>query len=639
MFRLHQRYERNWEGNKALFIAAGIVVAAYLLFDFTSARGWGLAFIIVAIMGVVAFNKAYEGWLWLWSAYRLKQGVQEAMLPRDVKDDHEATFEDKQAAGMFTPRGRILGIDRDGNLLWSGEKNAFSFYYSGQGGGKTSTSALASSILTPITTGKSIFINDIKKEVGPMMKAWAEALNIPILFCNIGSGQEKECPHTSLNPFEMSVDAYYSADPAVYRQCTKFMRGYRDIIVPDQPGATTQFFVNGAKAAFLALHGYQIIFDPDKATPSRLHTLVTDTDAAREALRHVVRYRFKKHDRVGRVVQIVAKSVLALDDDKNNYLSQFLKNISDGLDCYDQSGALADLGEDAVARISDMRKKQMIIVSQVAPGDLEDMSVHLSLMAYNFYQSPKMVMYGVPVHGLLDEFTSLRMPKFADEMILMRSMGLSAEIYVQSKSALVKALGQSGKEDVQTIHEQSDIWQYTAINSHEVAGEVSKLVGTRRVRDQNTTIDSSTFSDMRATSQDWEEPIFTEQELMALGSDIQIIKKRDMRPIIAFKVPWWEIDGLKQKMGRNPLEGDAPNVPFVAKLSIKKEGVTVAHPKPEKRAFSKAMEAPKRKKIYPVNAYSFVWLYLWLCLFPFILPVESIGRQWLGRAWRYIGGY
>lgn len=105
------------------------------------------------LAGMAAAKFGYRAVLALYEDYKARRDWIVAQRPATRKRDARwATYQEMAEVGMYEPKGRILGTDLEGRLLFEPHKLSptFSYFYGPQGSGKTSTRVLTSALLTPL---------------------------------------------------------------------------------------------------------------------------------------------------------------------------------------------------------------------------------------------------------------------------------------------------------------------------------------------------------------------------------------------------------------------------------------------------------------------------------------------------------
>lgn len=597
------------DGNLAMFGASALALSAWGLTPETGASSIADLAIPVGLGIGAAFGTGHAVKKY-WENFVLRKNWRDARSPYQEKDDRLISEKERIASGMREPKGRLLGTTLDGKPAFlPPQKIAFQTILGAQGTAKTTSQVIASAIMTPVLSGKSLFINDVKKEIIPQVIEALKALGFEVLCVNIGGGAQDICPGSEVPPFELAIDAYYSDDPEFHQLTNTFIRGYAAIAVEIRSDEKTPFFGENGQKAFHAFFVFLLVYEPDNITPTRVLEIASDLELVVHCLERLKAHRSKPGDTVIEDGQRGASTLLDMHKDTPKYLPQFLNKIILGLSCYDATGPLAHFGKNAIGRISDMRKKQLIFASMIPLAHLNDLKAHISFLAFNFFGSAKAFPQGHSIHGLIDEFQALNIPGYAKETLTMRGLKVSSENYIQSYSALEESVG---PHQAKVIVEQSDMVQALSFSSYEEAKRFSDAIGKRTVRKTNASINGADFETVGFNFSDHEEPLFTPTELLALPRDEQFVKFRGLRPDHLKKIPYWDVDGLKQLVADNPLEGPPPKTKPKLGLKIATDGIKLLwHSKPD--GFRKAKAAALNKERV-LRFSSFLWLYAWAAI-------------------------
>jgi hypothetical protein len=133
--------------------ALGAFVSTLIFQHFWSSQAGIFKYFVLFITGILV---AKLGWQAVWNFYedyRTRLAWIKTQRPATEKHDGRyATYEEMARAGMYEPKGRILGLDDEGRLLFIPHKLKPSFEYilSPQGSGKTSTRSMKSSLLSAL---------------------------------------------------------------------------------------------------------------------------------------------------------------------------------------------------------------------------------------------------------------------------------------------------------------------------------------------------------------------------------------------------------------------------------------------------------------------------------------------------------
>lgn len=455
----------------------------------------------------------------------------------------------------------------------------------------------------------AIFLSDLKDEIVPVLeKAWKE-FDIEVDMWAPVRTASSLFPHVDYNFLEAPIDCYWNDDYPTEDTGTYF-RSQLEITNPTPAlDDLNVFFSGNGQRTALGIGSELIINSPEVATHAEIFKIASDPQHARELMREAAMRKNSELDHFANDSSRACKAVLEASESKSsNHLASFCSFVSNPLVAFGESGHLGHAGQNAVARISDIRKgsKPKILVCSMPLSHLGDMRIPMSLFANAVFTAIKMYPHGRAVHAILDEFTALNLPNYHKDVITLRGLGCTAEVYVQGRNALADAMSDKAEA---TIFDQSDIVSYSAISDFKVASEISAAIGSTSKKGFDANI-SDRFDDINFGMKEVELPVITPQALMAMPGDMQIIMIRGMRPIKARKLPYWDLAGLREYTSSNPIEGPMPKTKAKAEIKISKDGVKVISPKIPKR-FSKYSYTPN-SFLRAFNPASFIWLVAWL---------------------------
>jgi len=482
----------------------------------------------------------------------------------------------------------------------------------------------------------ALFVNDLKDEIVPVMESAWKHFDVEVkLWAPVGSSSKLLSP-TDFNFLEAPIDCYWN-DNYPTENIGTYFRSQLDITNPPQaPDAMNVFFSSNGRRAAFAIGSELIINNPEVATHAEIFKIASDPERAKELMQKGAMRKNSEHDHFANDSSRACRAVLSACKGKNqHHFADFLSYVSNPLVAFDESGHLGQSGRNAVERISDIRKgaKPKVIVCSMPLSHLSDMRIPISLFANAVFTAIKMFPHGRAVHAILDEFTALNLPNYHKDVITLRGLGCTSEVYVQSKHALADATSDKAEA---TIFDQSDIVTYSAITDYKVASEISAAIGSRSKKGFSTNV-ADRFSEMSFGVQDVDVPLITPQALMALPKDTQLIFVRGMRPIKAKKLPFWDLKGFREYMQDNPLEGSMPKTKAKAEIKMSKDGVKVIWPKVPHHFSDKG---GKQKSLFrAINPASFLWLLIALPLYLNAFSWLNIPLPAIRTQYTYSGSY
>lgn len=199
--------------------------------------------------------------------------------------------------------------------------------------------------------------------------------------------------------------------------------------------------------------------------------------------------------------------MLDLCEAKPDYFPQFLKAARDGLSLFEPTGPYAHMGENATARISDIRRvKDRVLFLMIPLHRIETDAKIISLLAYSVFRAAMIYPKGTHVHCVFEEFAALNIPNFNKKMVTMRGLGVSADMYVQSTAGIERNYGPLATEE---ILKNCDIKQFAGFDDFGEAENVSKMLGERHAKELDARIDKSASDNVSVGIRDASVPVMS----------------------------------------------------------------------------------------------------------------------------------
>jgi type IV secretion system protein VirD4 len=116
-----------------------------------------------------------------------------------------------------------------------------------------------------------------------------------------------------------------------------------------------------------------------------------------------------------------------------------------------------------------------------------------------------------------------------------------------------------GPHTAKTISTQSEVRQYFAVNSDELAQSLSKALGQKTVKTKSHGLGRFETDDISESLAESGQPLIRAEEIRQLRPDQQILEMKGVRPILGQRIPFWFIAPWRGWATINPVEGDYPN--------------------------------------------------------------------------------
>jgi len=157
---------------------------------------------------------------------------------------------------------------------------------------------------------------------------------------------------------------------------------------------------------------------------------------------------------------------------------------------------------------------------------------------------------------LLDEFANLgRLAGLAEALTLLPGYGVRVWAIVQDLSQLVQVYG---RETANIIMSQAEVKQFFAVQDFDLAQRLARLLGERSIITRSYNLGQRAEDEIGVSASERGVPLMLPQEIMALPEDQQLLLVKNAPPILAKKVPYWNVAPWRDWADPNPMEGDHP---------------------------------------------------------------------------------
>lgn len=138
-------------GNANAFASTGLGLLSWKLCSQPDVHMFHL--LLGGLIGVGTIKLSYRATIAFYKDFDARRGWIKALRPSAEKvSGRFSTYEEMADVGMYEPRGRILGTDFEGRLLFEPHKlnPTFSYFHGPQGSAKTTSRVFSSILLTPL---------------------------------------------------------------------------------------------------------------------------------------------------------------------------------------------------------------------------------------------------------------------------------------------------------------------------------------------------------------------------------------------------------------------------------------------------------------------------------------------------------
>jgi type IV secretion system protein VirD4 len=171
---------------------------------------------------------------------------------------------------------------------------------------------------------------------------------------------------------------------------------------------------------------------------------------------------------------------------------------------------------------------------------------------------------------LLDEFANLgKLSGLAESLTALPGLGVRVWMIVQELAELVRIYG---PHTAQTILSQSEVKQFFAVNSDELAQTLSRALGQRTVKTRNYNLGRSEDDEIGESLAEAGQPLMRPEQIMQMKRHQQLLFVKGVRPIFGQRIRFWFVKPWGDWAAPNPIEGGYPVVPPLVRFDYAEKG-------------------------------------------------------------------
>ena len=487
--------------------------------------------------------------------YRLRQSFE---LSQSVSNDHgsshESEWEDVVAQRMDDPNsGNLLGVHGGALPVFTPSKAPFSLIEMPPGIGKT-TCYVVGSILHQAKLGRSICVADPKQELGPMLIPALQELGIECWAINPTGAYADTVGAVELNPYQAMLDAISSEDE-IRLDAVKYAHDFAGLHLPERPDEKNPYFTQGSRRAIAIEILGNAVLDPANCNPTGTFLGLNDPHRFLGRLCSIKYDLDTGHDDDPLIAHLKSEAANLLHrafKNEENF-SSFLEGATQRLISFSPCGRLGGYGRTAIHNIGELRERQVALFIMAPLSHIREFSPFISLLNENLIAACKRHPTGHPVHIVAEEALNYRFNDLAGNMEVMRGLGVSMDIYVQSFAGLER---QYGRETAAAIESYSDVRVYAGLNSYARAKHVSDMLSETTLRKQDYSYQAE-LKEIGVSSKELGRHLRKPDEILAQERGKAWVFVRGMRPMELTMVHYGQVSPWRDWVRDNPIEGTA----------------------------------------------------------------------------------
>lgn len=487
----------------------------------------------------------------------IKRDRAQAMIPTGIHGSAAfATLDDCQEANMTNAKGLFLGLLDGAPIFHNGKGHLLTVAPARQGKGI--------SVVVPnlLHYQGSVFVTDPKGELAYMTAEHREKMLGHTVYI-INPWGLHGLPKTSYNPLQILLDDV--RDPTRQKEVMEDAQAIALQLLPEPEDPKNQFFRQGARKILLALMLHFATREkPDLCTLVELWRTVQNMSRLEKAIEEMT-----ISDALGGTIVDLSDDLIHTMTTNKGQFADFREGASQAISIFDPVGYLGDSLDKSDFRFEDLKREKTTVYLVIPQERIETHGKWLGLLARQAITSITRVRSNTPVLFLLDEFSNMgKLAGLGESLTGLPGLGVRVWIIVQELAELRRVYGQ---ETSMTVLSQSEAQQFFAVQSNDLAKELSDSLGVQTVKTISYNFGNQEDQEITPTVSEAGQPLLSANEIRLLPPQKQIILYRNAPPILCDRVPYWEVEPWRHWAKPNPLDGAPPVGPIRLNLRYRQK--------------------------------------------------------------------
>lgn len=356
-------------------------------------------------------------------------------------------------------------------------------------------------------------------------------------------------PQHRINPLQEVIRL--ADNPQLQRGLTDEVKVIALQLLPEPEDPRNRFFRDGSRTILRGVLLYLALCAPARCTLPEMWRLVANPVRLARAVEAM-----RKSDALGGVLADLGDDLSVQMQDNPDQFGDFRAGAVQALDIYEPGGYLASAVGGSDVDLADVKGGDVSIYLAFPQDRIASHGAALGLIVNQTItgvaRSPKT---GQALF-LLDEFANLgRLSGLAESLTALPGLGVRVWMLVQELAELTRIYG---PHTTKTVLSQSEVKQFFAVNTDEMAQALSRGLGQKTVKTVNHNLGRFDHDEIGETLSETGQPLMRPEDILLMGRDEQLLLVNGLRPIRGGRMPFWFVSPWGGWAEPNPIEGSYP---------------------------------------------------------------------------------
>lgn len=453
------------------------------------------------------------------------------------------TLPQAEGAGLLDPQGLFLGT-LDGNMLFhNGKAHLLTVAPARSGKG------IATVVSNLLHWQGSAFITDPKGElVGVTARHRAATFGQTVRILNPWGLHG--LPQDRFNPLLHLVAIY--DDERERRGLTEEVAALALQLIPEPEDARNRFFREGSRKLLRALMLHMATRgQPERCTLPEMWCTLQNSARMEETLIDMA-----GSDALGGIIADLADDISGTIEKNPESFQSFNEGASQAVAIFDPAGWLADSVSASDFSFADLKRGKITVYVVIPSGRIATHGAWLGLVTRQAIDAVARTAGSRQVLFMLDEVANMgKLAGLSESLTLLPGLGVRVWMVVQSLDQLRAVYG---REATNTIMSQAEVQQFFAVQDLDLSKVLSGALGQRTVKTTSINLGRDENDDVGESRSEAGRPLMSADEIRQLPKSRQLIFVQGQPPILADRIPFWDVAPWRDWAAPNPVEGDHP---------------------------------------------------------------------------------